>query len=203
MVNCHPPFCTASAAIRCRWPSCFSFGRSMSRLSRAWTNHLVVLRAFGLNFRHLPHVCWVVCPRFLLSSRLGKGLQTRLLRICCGPMDVPTRLAWRGGVPEVSEAALLSRRMSASGCLTIAWLRISPLAYTSAYRLRGRLAEQVPLFDGRLGTSPVKLTNHFPEANPTVTTTLGRQLTVFAADPTNLRWLVRRTSPVHGGWCFV
>lgn len=35
---------------------------------------------------------------------------------------------------------------------------------------------------GRVGISPVKLTNHFPEANPPTTLTLDRRLTVFAAD---------------------
>jgi len=33
---------------------------------------------------------------------------------------------------------------------------------------------------GRLGTSPVKLTNHFPEVNPPTTLTLDWRLTVFA-----------------------
>ncbi len=35
---------------------------------------------------------------------------------------------------------------------------------------------------GRVGISPVKLTNHFLEANPPHTLTLGRRLTVHAAD---------------------
>ena len=45
-----------------------------------------------------------------------------------------------------------------------------------------------PLYsaNGRVGTSPVKLTNHFPEANPPSTLTLDRRLTVFAAVPTIL-----------------
>ena len=35
---------------------------------------------------------------------------------------------------------------------------------------------------GRVGISPVKLTNHFLEANPPTTLTLDRRLTAFAAD---------------------
>ena len=35
---------------------------------------------------------------------------------------------------------------------------------------------------GRVGISPVKLTNHFLEANPSNTLTLDRRLTAFAAD---------------------
>lgn len=41
----------------------------------------------------------------------------------------------------------------------------------------------------RVGTSPVKLTNHFPEANPPNTLTLEQRLTVFAAARRALRLL--------------
>ena len=40
---------------------------------------------------------------------------------------------------------------------------------------------------GRVGISPVKLTNHFLEANPPTTLTLDRRLTVFAAGRRSLR----------------
>jgi len=46
---------------------------------------------------------------------------------------------------------------------------------------------------GREGTSPVKLTNHFPQVNPPTTLTLEQRLTVFAA--------TRRTSR-YGPPCF-
>ncbi len=46
-----------------------------------------------------------------------------------------------------------------------------------------------PLFpgSGRVGTSPVKLTNHFPEANPPTTLTLERRLPVFASVRRSMR----------------
>ncbi len=40
----------------------------------------------------------------------------------------------------------------------------------------------LPPGSGRVGISPVKLTNHFLEANPPTTLTLDRRLTVSAAD---------------------
>jgi len=59
--------------------------------------------------------------------------------------------------------------------------RLSSLTYTLAYRSC--------LCDcGRVGISPVKFTNHFPEANPPNTLTLDRRLTVFAADRRSPRW---------------
>ena len=79
----------------------------------------------------------------------------------------------------------------ADGCLwflSFASPRISPSAYTLAYRCRHALRTS----DER-GTSPVKLTNHFPQAKPPTTLTLGLQLTVSAAD--------RRTSEC-GPPCF-
>ena len=44
------------------------------------------------------------------------------------------------------------------------------------------------------GTSPVKLTNHFPEVNPPTTLTLDRRLTVCVAVSTILR---ERTAVLH------
>ena len=68
----------------------------------------------------------------------------------------------------------------ADGCLwflSFALPQISPSAYTLAYRCRHALRAS----DER-GTSPVKLTNRFPQVKPPTTPTLGLQLTVSAAD---------------------
>lgn len=58
-----------------------------------------------------------------------------------------------------------------------------PSHYLGFHRrlIRWLTVSTVHCVDGRRGTSPVKLTNHFPEANPPTTLTLERRLTVFVA----------------------
>ena len=100
-------------------------------------------------------------------------VERELLRICCGPL---TRLCTQArpcpGLPEKRHrdgwCILLPQFPLLSRCLgfrrrLIRWLTVAVAS------------------DGRVGTSPVKLTNHFPEANPPTTLTLDRRLTVSAA----------------------
>jgi hypothetical protein len=68
--------------------------------------------------------------------------------------------------------------LAPSVSLPLASPRLSSSTYTLVYRDGCR---------GRVGTSPVKLTNQFPEVNPPSTLTLGRRLTASAAVPTILR----------------
>ena len=95
-----------------------------------------------------------------------------LLRICCGPtrqlaLADPRHTGVTGGTSL--------RQMDASGSCPSRCLRFH-------HRLiRWLTADAVHSDCGRKGTSPVKLTNHFPQVKPPTTLTLDRQLTVSAA----------------------
>ena len=55
--------------------------------------------------------------------------------------------------------------------------------------------------DGHRGTSPVKLTSHFPEAKTPTTLTFDDRLTVFAARRRSFEDVEdRHASPSRGGW---
>jgi hypothetical protein len=60
--------------------------------------------------------------------------------------------------------------------LSFALPQISPSAYTLAY-----CPSPCTVTTDEKGTSPVKLTNHFPEVNPPTNLTLERRLTVCVA----------------------
>ena len=117
--------------------------------------------ASGTNLRHL-------------SMRLDKLSQVfpfvddrQLLRICFGPL-ISQSLTYPG-LPARHQADW----MVASCVLRlvpIALPRFSLVAYTLAYQAS----------PGRIGTSPVKLANHFLEVNPPNTVAFDRQLTVLA-----------------------
>ncbi len=73
------------------------------------------------------------------------------------------------------------------GCIVLPRFRSSRV--TSAFVID--LYVGLPLrytCSGRVGISPVNLTNHFPEANPPNTLTLDQRLTVFVADRRSPRW---------------
>ena len=96
-----------------------------------------------------------------------------LLRICCGPMR---RGVWVDPSHTGVAGGTSWRQMDASGSC--------PSRYLSFRRrlIRWLTADAVHSDCGRKGTSPVKLTNHFPQVRPPTTLTLDRQLTVSAAD---------------------
>lgn len=124
---------------------------------------------------YVPDELKQVSP-FTQAARLG------LLWICWVPYaEAPVGLGvHRSGVTGRTSSGLMVHPCSlGSAPLALPWLSSS--TYTLAYRPRG-LGDA-----GRVGTSPVKLTSHFPEVNPPATLTLERRLTVSVAARPALR----------------
>lgn len=158
-------------------PCSLTISLPMSGLCSARTDHLVIFRGeVDVNVEaSTERFRWTQ-----LGFSFHRAAVTRF--DYSGSAVVPDdRGPWYGPVaPRVSRRKF-ARQMDASGSCSFASPRISPSAYTLAYRLRrGRRS-------GRKGTSPVKLTNHFPEVNPPTTLTLERRLAVCVAVSTNLR----------------
>ena len=125
-----------------------------------------------LTWGRLPSVCWWTQTRFLLSSKSLAAVQ--LLRICCGPRRLAA-LDWPWS-PSGFPRGKFTRQMDASGsCLS---------RHLGFHRrlIRWLTACTVHSSNGRKGTSPVRLTNHFPEVNPPTTLTLERRLTVYVVE---------------------
>ena len=107
-----------------------------------------------------------------------------LLRICCGPLN----LSLPCGIVRFPVYRRNVVGIDGASCS----LGLYSSRVTSAFVID--LYVGLPLIEpfwrrdcsGRVGTSPVKLTNHFPEVNPPDTMTLDRRLTVSAADRRSL-----------------
>ncbi len=103
-----------------------------------------------------------------------------LLRICC----IPT-LAFV--LPRLPEPGVTGERRRARWKTSL-HPRFHSSRIASAFVVDLYVGLPPPVGSGRVGISPVKLTNHFLEANPPSTLTLDRRLTVYAVGRRSPRW---------------
>ena len=97
-----------------------------------------------------------------------------LLRICCIP-DFGIHVAMAAKAPGLPENVVGFDGTSLHP-------QFHSSRVTSAFVVDLYVGLPPPEGGGRVGISPVKLTNHFLEANPPHTLTLDRRLIVYAAD---------------------
>ena len=174
----------------------------MTGLCSARSHHLVTLRraasceyqnssfgrtqsGFSFGFDCLLRCCLMMALAVWFQSYSGSAasLALRFSLVCeihCAGVSGGTSSGWMSHhAPSVR--------------FPLASLRLSSSTYTLAYRWES--------FDpsGPVGTSPVRFTNHFPEANPPTTFAFARQLTVSATGRRSFE-VDRRASPILGSW---